>query len=919
VADAVWRRSPTPLCLVLDDAHLLAPGSPGAGWLAELVDALPANGHVVLASRWSPAVPLARLATQGAVLRLTEDDLRFSDDELAGFAARRGIDDVGRFGDTGGWPAMAELAASVERDLTGDYLWEEVLEPLGEARRRVLAVVSDLGGADDDLAAATLGTPVELARVLDGVPLVAHGAGGWRVPHPLWRTVPALALPPDERTALRRRAVDHLVAQHRYDDALALAGGTELDDVVPAVLRSACIGPDRPPVRRLERWLADLPDVARDSAGAALATGLHAALTSPGDAIEPLLAAAELCRAAGDVDGELGALALVGRVSWWRSDLAQLAELFPRVLELEAAGHPLARAIAAIGRAVIADLDGDDDTVLAQLGAIEPGVLDDAWQAIASWLQATTLAGSGRADTAIAVFEAIPPSPDPAFALTVEGGLLTARWAQGHVDEVLAALPSIVERIGAAGVVHNLATGLAQAAFVLASVGDVDGARHHLDMARGLGHDPGAGPAARWALAEAALLVAEGDEEAAGKLLAGSLAAHAPDIGVDRRIWRAGLPLTYVLVPETRARWDAAHLHGHVARARRLAAAVVALREDAGDPADVLAQLDVPPPSEVRSALHHVFAAELTLGLEAAGRPEAGPLLESLGPRGRDAVRAVAGARSDMARPARTLLAAVPTPPARTTEVAVLGPLEIVRDGQAVTDGDVRRERVRALLSYLVGHRATTRTAITAALWPDLDERAAANNLRVTMTYLLRLLEPWRGSRESSYFVRADGQNVTLVAGDWLRIDTDRFDDHLARAGRAEADGTPSLALDHSLAAVGLYRGPVHQGVADAEWIDLEREHYATRFVATATRAGELLVGRGDHDQAEYVARRAIEVDPWAEDAYAVQVSVALARGDRSAARRTLDRALAALADIGAEPSEQVQRLRRRVRGGNPA
>jgi DNA-binding SARP family transcriptional activator len=46
---------------------------------------------------------------------------------------------------------------------------------------------------------------------------------------------------------------------------------------------------------------------------------------------------------------------------------------------------------------------------------------------------------------------------------------------------------------------------------------------------------------------------------------------------------------------------------------------------------------------------------------------------------------------------------------------------------------------------------------------------------------------------------------------------------------------------------------------------------------------------------------------------------VALDRGDRSAARRTLDRALAAVADLGVEPSEQTRRLRRRVRGGGEA
>jgi DNA-binding SARP family transcriptional activator len=183
------------------------------------------------------------------------------------------------------------------------------------------------------------------------------------------------------------------------------------------------------------------------------------------------------------------------------------------------------------------------------------------------------------------------------------------------------------------------------------------------------------------------------------------------------------------------------------------------------------------------------------------------------------------------------------------------------------------------------------------------------------MTYLLRVLEPARSAREPAYYIRVVGQAVTLVTYDRLRIDVDRFDEHVAHAAQAEADGTPSLALEHNLAAVALYRGEAHEGVAEADWIALEREHFRVRFVAAATRAGELLVARGDVDQAERVARRAVQVDPWAEHAYAALVSVALTRGDRSAARRTLDQALTALADLGVEPSEETRRLRRRVRG----
>jgi LuxR family maltose regulon positive regulatory protein len=925
VADAVWRRAPTAVCLVVDDVHWLAPGSWAATWLSALVDGLPANGHVLLASRWSPAVPLARLATQGAVLRLAEDDLRFSDEELAAFAARRGIA-IGRFDDTGGWPAMAELVASVGHDLAGDYLWEEVLEPLGPERRRVLAVLSDLEGADDGLAGAALGAPVDLARVLNGVPLVANGTGGWRVPHPLWHGVPALALANDERVSTRRRAVDHLVAEHRYDEAVTLARDAGLVDLLPGILRAACIGGDRPPGRQLDRWLADLPEGLRDTAGAALAAGVRAAVLAPAEATEPLQTAIRRCREAGDPDGELGAVALLCEVAWWGGDLGLLAGLLPRVVELAAEGHPLARALAALGQAVLADIVGGDDDVLAHLDAIDPGVFDDAWEAMAGWMRATTLAGGGRAEESITVIEAIPPVPDPALQLAVEGAHLQARWALGQVDEVVAAVPSITDRFEAAGVLQFVLVSLAEAAFMFAWVGDVDAARRLVARVRRTEVDVDLGQTARLALAEAGMLVTAGDEPAAADLLERAIPSDGVDSGIDRRVWRRGLALTYVLVPSARDRWDAAELRGGVAEARTLARAVVALRgctgsrgsgaRDADEARRHLRDLDLSDMSRVRAGLHHRFAVDLALGLEAAGRPEGAALLEALGPRGREDLRAEAATRTHRAKHAKSLLAAVPAPPADVTEIAALGPLALERNGEAVTDGDLRRERVRALLAFLVGHRTTSRAAILAALWPDLDERAAANNLRVTMTYLLRVLEPWRSGRESAYHVRVDGQAVKLVTGDWLRIDLDRFDEHVARAAQAEADGTPSLALEHNLAAAALYRGEAHEGVPDADWIALEREHFRVRFVGAATRAGELLVARGDVDEAERVARRAVEVDPWAEDAHAVLVSVALARGDRSAARRGLDRGLAALAELGVEPSEETRRLRRRVRSG---
>ena len=136
-----------------------------------------------------------------------------------------------------------------------------------------------------------------------------------------------------------------------------------------------------------------------------------------------------------------------------------------------------------------------------------------------------------------------------------------------------------------------------------------------------------------------------------------------------------------------------------------------------------------------------------------------------------------------------------------------------------------------------------------ATLWPDMDERAAANNLAVTLNRLLRLLDPWRTSGEPPYPVRLDGHAVRLISDAHLVVDVDGFDAHRAAATRAEDEAGPSAALDHHLAAIDIYRGDLCADVHSAEWLTLPREHYRSRFVHSAVRAAQLLLAQNDTDR----------------------------------------------------------------------
>ncbi len=365
-----------------------------------------------------------------------------------------------------------------------------------------------------------------------------------------------------------------------------------------------------------------------------------------------------------------------------------------------------------------------------------------------------------------------------------------------------------------------------------------------------------------------------------------------------------GLGLIYALVPESRPRLRALEMPGAWARSFDIVRAAV------DGELDQLVQLDLSDLGLVRAVLHFRLAAILAVRLHSVGRPEATVLLEALGPSGRAAVRDLA--EEDAA--AVSLLAAVPAPPTSQTTIAVLGPTELGRDGGTVADLPLRSERVRALLAYLVTHRSTTRRAVMAALWPGLEERAATNNLRDTLNQLHGVLEPRRDTRDPPYFVRSDDHELRLVTGDALHIDVDQFDGHLAAAARAEDEGLLSVALDHYIAAAGLYRGDLFADVDEAEWFVLDRDHRRAQFVRAAVRAGQLLVGQGDSDGAGALAQRALKVDRWSEEAHGVRVAAALECGDLTAARQALELCTAMLVERGVEPSDATRRLARRVR-----
>jgi DNA-binding SARP family transcriptional activator len=907
LAEAIWHHAPAQVAVVVDDVHLIDPGSPGAGALASLVAALPQNGHLVLAGRTPPPVPLARLEVAGEVARLGEADLSFSSAELAAFASRRGVP-FEQLAGSGGWPALAELSASGAPGTDAAYLWEEVLDRLPADRRRDLALIAHAEITSEAVATAVLGREVDLAELTIDLPLAAVSGDGWLHVHPLWLPHLARLVTPAEIDEARRRAALAIAELGDQWSAVGLLARAEAWDDMARVVVDA-LGVSNPPVPGdvAATWLGRLPPGSGDGPLAQLLGAVAIGPRDPATATARLVEAAQAFRQAGDTAGELAALAQLGQMAWWQGDVEPLAAVALRFLEMEAAGAREAVPLACLARALVADLANQPADTLAELDRIPDGSLNQTWIGLVDGIRATTLCHLGRLREGMQRAESALKVAGSLYQPLVEATCYGASWATGQVDDVLDGLAGLVERSAVRGLSEYAALVAAMHAMLAAVAGRPDDAARSLRRARTLAVVPWSPLAdVNISQAEAALHVARGDELAAAEVLAGYQSRFALGAGVGASAQQRALTLWYVLVPSTRPQWDQADLGPYYTEARDLARAIVALRVGDARPLRSAGRVE---PEVVRAFLPLPWATELGLAQVPSDDRRGWTLLESLWPQGQAHVRRWAdepGSRYE--RPARTALARLPVPPTGRLDLCLLGSVELRRDGRPVDAPEWRRRRVRDLLSHLVLRRPDTRDQAAADLWPELDAEGQARNLRVTLTHLLRALEPERRGRDASFLVQTHGDGLLLHRGEWFGSDVWRFDDLAQAALDADRRGEPSAALGPMLEAVALWRDEPTD-LAAADWALPEVEARRTKLGALATRAGELLLAHGDADRALEMGEIALGVDAWSDRAHHVVVRAHATVGHRRAAHAAVAGYGTALREIGLRDDEVRRRL----------
>jgi LuxR family maltose regulon positive regulatory protein len=335
VVNALAAR-PGRLALVLDDLHLIE-AAPIHHSLGLLLDRLPAQLRLVLASRADPPLPLARLRARGQLVELRAADLRFTAEEVAALLREAiGLElpetSVATLASrTEGWVAGLQLAglslrghadpARLVERFSGshryvlDYLTDEVLDRQPEPLREFLLETSVLDRVCGPLCDAVTGRAdsQELLEAVERANLflmpLDEVRGWWRY-HQLFADLLRARLQqahPDRMTRLHRAAATWCERHGLVDEAMrhALAAGDAdwavwlVEQHFEALLRDS-------EDATLRLWLERLPaDALRAWPRLCLAQAFMALVGGRLETVESLLAAAEQAyAAAGDAPSE---------------------------------------------------------------------------------------------------------------------------------------------------------------------------------------------------------------------------------------------------------------------------------------------------------------------------------------------------------------------------------------------------------------------------------------------------------------------------------------------------------------------------------------------------------------------------------------------------------------------------------------
>jgi predicted ATPase/DNA-binding SARP family transcriptional activator/DNA-binding CsgD family transcriptional regulator len=209
------------------------------------------------------------------------------------------------------------------------------------------------------------------------------------------------------------------------------------------------------------------------------------------------------------------------------------------------------------------------------------------------------------------------------------------------------------------------------------------------------------------------------------------------------------------------------------------------------------------------------------------------------------------------------------------------------------------------LLALAPGHRLH-REQVMDLLWPNLDPKAAANNLRYALHHVRRILKAASSTAASGY-LRLEGDLVALCPERPLWVDVEAFEDAVSTARRVREPSAYRAALD-------LYAGELLPGDLYEAWAENPREELRKTYLALLIELAGLYEEREEFGSAIEALTRVIASESAHEEAHVGLMRLYALLGRRLEALGQYEQLKEVLSrKLGAKPAAGSRRLYEKI------
>ena len=238
----------------------------------------------------------------------------------------------------------------------------------------------------------------------------------------------------------------------------------------------------------------------------------------------------------------------------------------------------------------------------------------------------------------------------------------------------------------------------------------------------------------------------------------------------------------------------------------------------------------------------------------------------------------------------------------------MLGGFKVSVGSRTIAEDGWRLRKAASLIKLLAlaeGHRLH-RERITAALWPELDMKSAANNLHRVLHFARTALE-LGAANASSRCLPLAGDMLELCPDGPLWVDVEAFEEAVATAHRAREPAAYRAAAD-------LYAGELLPEDRYEAWAEERREALRETYLALLAGLAELYEEREEYGPAVEALRLALTGDPAHEEAHRGLMRLYAASGERRRAIAQYEQLAKTLSEeLGAKPAPASRLLHEEI------